>query len=142
VVDDVALVDQLVDDRGRHDRLDDQVVVAPLEEMRDVLDGSVEMSSSAYTSQPSASSSSERCEPIKPAPPVTSAFLRLADGTRAVCPYPLPSLMAAFPQAASRYRRTSGPSGAVAAAQACADVRTASPCSIGAACSVPPRCPP
>ena len=35
----------------------------------------VERSSSAQTSQPSASSSSLRCDPMNPAPPVTSAFM-------------------------------------------------------------------
>ena len=54
VVDDVALVDELVDDRRREHRVDDEVVVGPVAQVLDVLAASpVETSSSAYTSQPS-----------------------------------------------------------------------------------------
>ncbi len=81
MVDDVALVHELVDDRR---------VRAPSRRRGGSRGRSrrcstfasdpVERSSSAQTSQPSSRSSSERCEPMKPAPPVTRAFAPLTRG--------------------------------------------------------------
>jgi hypothetical protein len=81
VRDDVALVDQLTDDRGREDGVDDEVEVPALPQVGDVVQRAGRRSSRAYTSQPVARSASQRCEPMKPAPPVTRALGRVECGS-------------------------------------------------------------
>ena len=89
VVDDVALVDELAHDRRREHRVDDEVEVrARRAGARRWRATPVERSSSAKTSQPSASRSSERWEPMKPAPPVMSALPVLVTGQERSPPSP------------------------------------------------------